>query len=313
MDTQLTVADAESQLSQYVPPGSVFLDKLNQVCEILINSGKWKGTFMALALPNVQEYITLPPRYFSVLAGKFDNFPVQTLTNWFSYMEVGPAELAETQWWTGRLLDEMDGVVTQVALAGAGGVRIYSNAIDNGKTVRLYGTRTETGEPVVDNQGVEGEEIVLNAPFVQALYHYDNLDGVQKQLTKATVQAKVVPINGDAEYQVAEWQPWETRPSYRRYFIGPAAKTVKVLCKRRFIKMISSTDWVIPGNVSALKFGLKALALEDSGYESVNESQMCWNQAYERLNQEAKSMRGGAQVPIPTLAWGFGNGIPWSN
>lgn len=310
--TSLTVEDIGRHVGEYIPMGMTLLKAVNLVSNRLVTSGKWPGIFVEVAFPAAAGYVTLPPRYLSVLAGKFDSWPVLTFSNWFEFTEVGIGNANIAANWYGRIQDFGDGFVTQFAMTSPGSIRVYSNAIDNGKTVRLYGIRTETGEPVVDNQGVEGEEIILNAPFVQSLYHYDGLSGVQKEITKSSVQAKALPTNGDAEYQIAQWNSWETRPSYRRYGIGPTEKTVKLLCQRRWVEAIAETDWVWPGNIPAYQFGMKALQYESVGYDQ-SAVQDAWDQAFKWLNMEAKAARGGAQVPIPTMAWGFGNGIPWSN
>lgn len=311
MDTQLSLSDAEDQLSSFTPAGMTFMEAMNKVTGRLTLSGKWKGTFMFLVIPSASGYITLPPRYLSVLAGKFDHWPVGTFSQWWSYMEAGPGDISDTMNWIGRIVDQQDGVVTQTALDSPGGVRIYCTGADVGKVVRIYGTQEETAQPVVDPSGVEGENLTLALPFVQSTLHYSDLTGVQKPLTNGPLQAKITPTGGGTEYQVAEWQSWESRPSYRRYFIGPASKTVRVLCQRRPIKMISGTDWVIPGNLAALQCGLQALSYEQTGY---NDSAMeQWEQAYYWLNQEAKSARGGGQIPIPLQAWGVGGSIPFSN
>lgn len=309
--TQITVADAELQLSQFTPAGMTFLQALNQVTGRLVTSGKWSGIFVSVAFPAASGFITLPPRYLSVLAGKFDSWPVLTFSNWFSYQEIGPCDLNEPNQWYGRLQDEGDGYVTQFPMPLPGGVRVYCTGSDAGKIVRLFGTRTETGLPVVDNTGNEGEELVLAAPFVQSMYHYDDLTGFQKVKTNGPLQVKVVPMNGDPEYQVAAYEPYETRPSYRRYRVGPSEKTVRVLCQRRWLAAHVDTDWVWPGNLSALQCGLQALSYERTGYE---ESAMKeWDRAYYWLNQQSKAERGGNQIPIQIVPFGYGGGIPFSN
>lgn len=309
--TQITVADAELQLSEFTPAGMTFLKVLNQATGRLVTSGKWSGIFVSVAFPAASGFITLPPRYLSVLAGKFDSWPVLTFSNWFDYQEIGPCGLDDTIQWFGRLQDDGDGFVTQAAMPLPGAVRIYSTGSDNGKVVRLFGPRTETGLPVVDNSGNEGESITLAAPFVQSLYHYDDLTGFQKEKTNGPVQAKIFPMNGDPEYQVAAYEPYETRPSYRRYRVGPGEKTVRVLCQRRWLAAYADTDWVWPGNIAALQCAIQAIGYERTGY---NDSAMeQWEQAYYWLNQQSKAERGGNQIPIPLWSWGRGQGIPASN
>lgn len=309
--TQISVSDAEDQLSDFTPAGMTFLQALNQVTGRLVTSGKWSGIFVSVAFPAASGFITLPPRYLSVLAGTFDRFPVLSFSQWFDYQEIGICTTSEAFQWGGRLQDLGDGFVTQAPMDLPGGVRIYSTGSDNGKTVRLFGTRTETGLPVVDNNGNEGEELTLSAPFVQSIYHYDDLTGFQKEKTNGPLQVKVVPMNGDPEYQVAVYESYETRPSYRRYGVGPAEKTIRVLCQRRWLPAYAPTDWVWPGNISALQCGLQALSYERTGYDdSAREN---WDRSFYWLNQQSKAERGGNKVPVPTNVWGWGNPIPFSN
>lgn len=309
--TQITVADAEEQLGSFTPAGMTFLQVLNQATSRLVTSGKWPGIFVSVAFPAASGFITLPPRYLSVLAGTFDRFPVLAFSQWFDYQEIGICDPNDALQWGGRLQDLGDGFVTQAAMPLPGAIRIYSTGSDNGKTVRLFGTRTETGLPVVDNAGNEGEAIVLNAPFVQSLYHYDDLTGFQKEKTNGPVQAKVLPMNGDPEYQVAAYEPYETRPSYRRYAVGAGEKTIRVLCQRRWLAAYAPTDFVWPPSMAALQHAIAGIGYERTGY---NDSAIQeWDRAFYWLNQLAKAERGGNQIPIRFDAFGWGNGIPFSN
>jgi hypothetical protein len=314
MDTQTTLGSAREALEIYVPNGAVeFKGKMNQVLERLAYIGKYRGNILSVVFPAHSGYITLPPAYASILAGSYDRWPVEIASQWQPYFELGWCDPNEAQGWNLRLQDLGDGYVTQFDIVAPGSVRIYSTGSDNGATVRIFGTRTETGLPVTDNQGNLGEEITLNSPVVQSLYHYDDITGFQKTHTKGPVQMRLLPMGGGAEYLLSEYQTYETIPSYRRFQTGPNEKTVRVLCQRRYIPVSAETDFVIPGNIAALKFGLKGLELEDAGYERVQESQECWAQCVNWLNQEAKAFRGGGQIPIMLNAWGVGGGVPFSN
>lgn len=314
MQSTVTLGFARQQLAYLVPNSKQqFTDKVNQACERLLYSGKFNGSMISVAFNAISGYFTLPPQYLGVLAGTFDNWPVQTFSEWTRYMEVGWCTENEALSWGGRIQDEGDGYVTQVEIDPSGGVRIYSTGSDDGTPVRMYGVELETEEDVTDENGVRGEELILAAPYVESQFHYSDITGFMKPLTNGPLQVKVVPTNGDPVYQVAEYQSWETVPSYRRYRIGPATKTVRVLCQRRYIPATQETDILYPGSIGALKFMLKALALEDSGYDSPNESLNCENQAVRILNQEAKSLRAGGVVPIPLAVWGYNGGIPFTN
>lgn len=313
-DTSTTVATARAALEIYVPNGAAeFIPKINQVLERLAYIGKYRGNILSVVFPAHTGYITLPPAYAAILAGSYDRWPVEIASLWQPYFELGWCDPIQAQGFNLRLQDLGDGFVTQFDIVEPGSVRIYSTGSDNGDTVRIFGIRTETGLPVTDNQGNLGEEITLTAPFQQSLYHYDSITGFQKTHTKGPVQMRLLPMNGGAEYLLSEYQTYETIPSYRRFQTGPNEKTVRVLCQRRYIPVSAETDFVIPGNIAALKWGLKGLELEDAGYERVGESQECWSQCINWLNQEAKAFRGGNITPIPVYAFGKGGGIPFAN
>lgn len=312
-DTQTNVAYARQNLQSYVPNGyDEFLPKLNLACGRLTTSGKWKGSFVAVVFEAASGVITLPPRFMSILSAKFDSWPTQVYSQWFDYMVVGPSSLEESTYWPyGPITDLGDGYVTQTLQETDGVMRIGSSASDDGLQVRIFGVDSTTEEPVVDDMGVEGELVTLSAPFVTTTASFSEITGFQKPVTNSAVTVTLVPDDASANVALAEYQSWETFPSYRRYRIGPSTRTVKVLCQRRFIPMISETDWVIPGDIHALKMALKALALEDAGYEE--KAAFCWDRAYESLNAEAKSLRGGNQVPVPTSVFGWGQSIPFTN
>jgi hypothetical protein len=239
------------------------------------------------------------------------------------YQESGPGIPRETASWIGQLQDLGDGFCTQrdiqqedlesrpIIPAKPGTVRLFSTGSDNGKVVRLFGIREETQEPIVDNAGNLGENITLTAPFTDSAYHYSQLTDIQKPYTNGPVNAWVVPTDGSATYQISVWLTFETRPRYHRYFVGHSENAIEVLCQRRPVAVRAETDWVIPGNLAALKFGLKALRHEDSGYEDKAEKN--WATSLKWLDDEAAATRGGAQPSNPVGVWGWNQPVPQTN
>lgn len=315
MNSTLTVAKARAQLAAYVPNSATeFIEKLNQVCERAIYVGKFNGTFVVVDFANVENYITLPPRYLGVLAGTIDKVPVQTFSQWQPYMEVGWClESDALVWGWGRLQDMGDGYVTTVDIDESGPIQVFSTAPDNAQIVRLFGVDADTGYPVIDSTGAEGENVTLAAPSVTTTHNFSSLTGIQKDVTKGPITLKVDPTNGDPVYTISTVQSWETAPSWRRYWIGPGQKTVRLLCQRRFIPVSFETDLVWPDSVGALKMGLKGLALEDSGGETTGAAQICWDQMVKILNQAARSTRAGNVIPVPVNAWGWRQPIKFTN
>ena len=67
MNTQLTVADVRQQLEPQFGEQS-FLQILNEVCERITKSGKWKGAILEVDFPSSDGFITLPYEFEAVLA-----------------------------------------------------------------------------------------------------------------------------------------------------------------------------------------------------------------------------------------------------
>lgn len=302
MNTQLTRGDVYNALKDLFPD-SLFNYLLNGAQQALIQNGKWKGAIARVVFnSSVDGYITLPPYYLAVLKAQFACVPVQTFSQFHEYMESGPGELDKNINFIGELVDMGDGFPTQYSIGEAGSIQLYSGGSDNGTVVRIFGINAETGLPVFDNQGNEGEELTLNAPYVQSLYHYSEITGLQKTTTKGNVPIWVLPSSG-TPYQIGLMLPFETRPSYRRYKCGTTKQTIRVICMRRFVPVVADTDWVIPGNLRAIKAAMQAIQNEDANNYDV--SAPLWDYAYKALNDEAYVLRGGAQPEVAIQTWGW--------
>lgn len=313
MNTRLTLADVRAALSALIdsdnPNNPLFLSVLNEVRERMINSGKWKGNVLTTTFESSSGFITLPYDYASVLALTYDKCPCPVFTQFHQYTEQGPGELDIALKWTGILVDLGDGFVTQADIPAAGVVRVYSSAADDGDVVRIFGL-DENGDVIYDSSGNEGENITLAAPFAVTTAQFTEVTGFQKPLTTNRVRLK--SWDGTTETQIAEYQPNETRPSYQRYKTGVAEKAIRVICQRRFVPIYAETDWVIPGNLSALRAGVNSWLFENgSDMDSADQSMA---RAYNFLNDEAKAFRGGARATINTQNGGWwGQPVPFVN
>jgi len=312
MNTRLTLADVRASLYTLIDADNannpLFISVLNEVCERIINSGKWKGNVVTTVFESSTGFITLPYNYASVLAMTYDKCPCPTFTQFHQYTEQGPGELDIALKWNGILVDLGDGFVTQADIPAAGVVRVYSSAADNGEVVRLFGLNN--GDVIYDSSGNEGENVTLAAPFVATTNQFTEVTGFQKPLTSNRVRLK--SWDGSTETQIAEYQPNETRPSYQRYQTGVAEQAIRVICQRRFVPIYAETDWVYPGNLSALRAGIRSWLFEDgSDMDSADQSM---SRAYNFLNDEAKAFRGGARATINTQTGGWGGtGLPFVN
>lgn len=304
MNTRLTLADVRAILYPMVNPSDandpVFLQMINEVQERFINSGKWKGSIVTLRIESSSGFITMPYDYAAALAMTYDRYPSPIFTEFHQYVEEGPGKMDETLKWPGILIDLGDGFCTQTDIPAAGVVRVYSSALDDGDTVRIYGNLN--GATVYDASGNEGEAITLAAPFTPTTNQFTEITGFTKPRTTSRVYLK--NWDGATETLLATYQPNETRPMYRRYQTGVAEKEIRVIAHRRFIPVSAETDWIIPGNISALRAGIQARLYEDATDNDAADAS--FTRGLNFLNDEAKTFRGGGRATLNT------NPTPWT-
>lgn len=312
MNTRLTVADARAALWELADPNDqnsvTFLSMLNEICEKLILSGKWKGSVVYVTFDSSSGYISLPPEAYSVLSMSYNRVPAMTFTQFHGFQENGPGNLEETLNWPGILIEQGDGFVTQEDIPAntAANLRVtLSNAADAGKTFRFYGVNSD-GNPIYDlTTGVEGINLVSAYPSadtpVTPSQLFANVTGIQAPADLKGSWTLSYLVSGTATV-IGQYMPWETRPMYARYQTGTAEKTIRILCQRRFRLLRNETDWVIPGNLGALREGfwhLKYLnASDDEKANAKFERALYW------LNNEARSARGGATASTNFQNWG---------
>lgn len=315
MNSRLTVLECDTLLRSEVtndPASTKFLNWLNEVCERYILSGKWKGAAVTAVFDSSAGYITLPSDFYSVLAMRYDRYPGSPVySQYHPYMEFGVGEVDDTLKWPGFLIDMGDGFSTQTDIVEPGILKVYSSASDDGLQFLISGVNATTGREVFDASGVPIEEVVLASPSATTTVPYSRITGIQKPVTNGYVTLSVVPTNGDAEYQIGVYKPSETNIVYRRYQTGVAEDAIKVLCQRRFMTMRSDYDWVIPGNLTALRYGLKAMKFEEA--QDFDSAQKCFQLGLSYLNAEAKSSRGGVQPDMNFSLFGTSHAFPWAN
>lgn len=335
-NSRLTVKAARENLFYITNPNDPndprFLAMLNEACERIINSGKWKGVYAEVTFYYQNYgYIWLPAEYQSIIGMRYKCVPAPTFTQQYQYFENGPGEVDSASHYPGLLIDMGDGYPTQYDasdmfdIANLASWRVYSNALDDGKTLRIFGKTTNGSsvtpyEELVDASGNPGIEVTLEAPYVTLTIPSTGsnptvITGVQKDVTADTVLLKAVDAD-DNLYTVGMYEPRDVTPMFRRYQVGTMDNSstddaVKVLCQRRFLPLVAETDWVIPGNLSALRQGLRSLI-----YDEANEDELAdgaWGKCLQRLNEESRTSRGAGRPLVGFEIFGQGTPIPTAN
>jgi len=317
MNTRLTVADVRAQFGYIVDPSNQdsprFIPLLNEVSERYQNSGIWKGGLVEVTFDSSTGFFTLPYEYYAVLGLTYNKCPAPLQGQWLTYQENGPGEVDAARAWPGVLIDMGDGFATQYDIPEnlqGNDIRIYSNPADDGRQVTVMGL-DQSGNQVLDGMGGYGKTVVLSSPSVLVDLgvgvSFSRITGVMKQLTSHRVS---IAVDDTTPYTLSTYEPVETRPSYRRYQTGEAEKAIRCICKRRFVPMSNESDWVYPGNLSALKYGLQSLLFEESN--DIANASAFWQRGLDFLSEESKASRGGIPPPFIPRHFGDGRAFPWT-
>lgn len=296
MDTRLTVADCRTALYTEVDAtdinSSLFLPALNEVVERFTNSGNWKGSTPKVTIPASSGFFTLPRWYQSVLALRYKRVPRPFFSIFYEFSESGPGELLDTDQFYGVMADMGDGYPTQSDISTAGTLRVTIGGVgDTAKVIRLFG-EDASGNVIYDTSGNQGVSLTTANPSADTTKVFSVVTGIQAP-SNMTLPWTLSVVNSGTPTQIGAYYPGENRPMYKRYRVGETDEAIQTICRRRFIPLVAETDWVIPGNLSALRYGLKMLAFEKAG--QIAEGDACFMRAMGFLNDEAKASRGGAK------------------
>lgn len=319
-NSSLTVADVRDQLAEEFTPvdpnDPKFLSLLNQAINRVHLSGKWNGLVEKIRFDVSRGYFTLPYDYATVTAVQLDDVPRNMLGRYFEYLGGGPGELpkrgAELV-----VIDDGDNWPTQVDIPIdednndypiAGTLRVYSNALDDGKVVRVYGLDANDNV-IVDSEGRIGEDVVLASPYVSTANSYTKVSGFQKPRTKVSVELR--HWDGVTETSLAEYPSFIEKACFRRYKLGYTPDsddpvTIQALCKKRYIPLRGEEDFVLPDNIGALKCMMYAIWFEEQ--QDLERATIYERRAQRILNEQKQEVRGGSKATPNIQPFGLGVG-----
>jgi hypothetical protein len=319
---RITLSEARSQLYPAIVPSidnqdniDRFNSYLNLAQERLINSGKWNGTILPVRFYSPSGMITLPRRFVSALAAKWNkdtgtNYPasgpIKIRNGWFTYL-TPISDLWTASYWprygyNETFFDDLgDGYAT------------FANPTFTSFTIKveIKDSSDASNEVVIKGKDQNNKDVnvivTLSNPTASIPQIFSRIDFFQKPITNGAIN--LYAVSGINEEQIGEYEATETTASYHRYAVPnePSIDYLDVLCKVRFIPCINDTDEVIVSNLGALKNMLMSLKWEDEG--DMDRSEMYFMKAMQLLNGESREVRGGSQwrLNIDSSAMQFGN------
>lgn len=309
MQTALSVAQVRALYESLASSSAAFINELNEVLERLMTDEMWEGLTEEVLFPlSDDNYLVLPRQFVAVLGYTLNNVPRPIFGTFHQYIELGMGWRDPDTMPTMGLIDA-GRVVAQEEISGTATLRVKPTlAVDAGKVIRFFGLDQNSQPIYTQPTGVDGITLTTAVPFSDTTQQFTALTGIQC-LTDMVGRWTLWQVVAGQETQIGTYEPGESYPNYRRYKIGTRTDeaVVRCYCRRQFVKVAAETDWVYPGNLAAIKLGLKALQLEDANKiasDSTPNADNMWERAYSELDKELAVFRGGA---LPSIRMIGGN------
>lgn len=298
------------------------VDLINEAQQRLLTRGKWWGTYQKYQICVANGCITWPRQIATIEAVAVCNQPIKVRNEWHEFLENG---------WGLR-----NGDSSGLTLFDRGSVCAFDDITNNTTKIKVYADVAEDDDAEILLQGydengnwirtqvdgawVDGEYVAINAatPATSTKF-FASLTGVQKPITNGPVRLYKYDTSDSTQSAMAYYEPDETTPWYRRSLISDLAnqgssstcetKAVTVMAKMEFIPARQDTDYLLIGNLPALKDMIQAVK---KGEADLFEEALAWeNKAVNELEKELAHYLGdGPAVQIKTENKGiYGGGV----
>lgn len=250
----------------------------------------WYGTWAKVVF-NVDRddpYLTLPRTIARVIDMSVCDSPIRTQNPFFEFLQFGaglqaPAASCSRNSCACEMQMYDRGTVPLFRdLTPGNKLRFYiMNAADTGKRIFITGVKDVNGTDIFTvDRGVtiNGLAITLDNqfPFVETPIAINSLEGIQKEETVGQVKIYEVSTTTDTQIMLSVMDPTEQNAYYRRYFVQGLPErccgcdhtedtTVQLtaMAKLEFIPVKVDTDYLLIGNIPALKNECQAIRYEE--------------------------------------------------
>ncbi len=301
MTSKLTAGDIENLIGYLTPGQYTFMQALNLVMDRFYNSGIWKDLLARMSFPNGSPdgIINLDYQYASLVGLSLKGgSPMAIYDQTHPWQELSFGYVDPADYTMSGVEDMGDGFPAPVDISTEGTLKLtLLDAEDAGKTARFFGLYDSNQFQVRDTTGALGINLTLASPSSSTTQTFSTLTGVQLPGMVGLCQLSVV--NGSTVTLLAEYEPGQTRPAYRRYKTGKNDAEILAFCRKRPPIYANATDFVEPANIGAIGTGFQAITKELS--QQFDEANKIWAYAKELLNEQLKSFRGSAKPIIKSL------------
>ena len=307
---KLTLGDIKGNISKILSMASTdsrVVNYINEAQERLMYKGKWPGTYARYRVTTDDGMVTWPRQLETIETVAVDDVPGTVRNRWFEFLESGPGVL-DSKDCIGLQLIDQDTAASFSDISGTGKkIRIYTDSLsaseDSGTKVLLQGydddgkwIRTQDGSNYVD-----GEYVTMTTSYVETSNNFSSLSGVQKPDTKGNVTVKEYNVSAETVRTIAEYEPLENLPVYRRSMVPGVTKstTLTIVGKLRFIPAENDIDYLYICYESAIKEMVMSIRKAENNLPQ--EAAIYEKRAVTLLQDQLMHHMGDGAVAVPRI------------
>lgn len=303
---------------------------LNEAQEMLVQAGGdvgWHGTFGRIVFntSRTNPYITLPRGSARIINGAICRDPVRIQNELFEVLEYGVGLQPNSCDCQLREIYDRGTVPTMVDLDNTGNpmvLRFYiTDARDVDKLIltQAIDSNGTTLRSLHNGVDVIGSYTRLESPFVDTEFQLgantlSKIIGFQKDTLVGDLRVYAVDTETGEQTALSVFEPSETLPCYRRYYIGglpsnccPGQTSVQVtaIVKFDFVPCSVDQDWLLIGNIPALKRACESIRYGEIDSPSAQAmSKQKWREAIKLLQNELDHRLGRSRPAIQFSPFG---------
>lgn len=328
--------------------------RVNEAIQELMNEGSWPGVVDRWKIIATDGHITLPPQLDMLLEITTDGIPQQIMSPWAEFVNYGPglqedllsqnygSGLGYRRWWKcgGDVYDRGESPVRVDIPISTGSSCVCTDGsgaeFEGPWTIRQYASVEEEAGAYSTIQGLDTNgllvrsqisngsgmewingvrvEISNGSGFFETAQAFSKITSYTKPQTNGYV--RITAWNGVTEIELSNYEPWETEPSYRRYFSpflqarrcddNPCRRVVLARARRRFVPIEEDSDVLLISNVLALKSIIIAQWKREAGNLEEYAAQKLT--AVDIMKKESVAYLGKVRNPAFTIQRGFSLG-----
>lgn len=238
---------------------------INESIQRLVSRGRFWGTSGRFRFCTDNDCLTWPRQIAAIEGVAVCGQPITVRNGWFEFLESGYG-LQDNSCGAPNLLDRGEGCTFADIRGVNKKVKVYADVAEDADAKILIQGYDENGNWIrTEPNGVgtgweDGEYVGISTTPQTSTKFFKQITSVQKPETNGIV--RLYELNNDDATQRAiaiyEWD--ETRPVYRKSHIpglthegDDCEQTVTVEAKLEFIPVKKATDWLLIGNIPAIK------------------------------------------------------------